>query len=60
MQILKLINRIVQRLLQLEKYGDENIYLNVNASGNNFLFLGDTYVGKGWKAYVDGNQTTNL
>ena len=43
--------------VQLEKYGDENIYLNVTASGNNFLFLGDTYVGKGWKAYVDGNKT---
>ena len=43
--------------VQIEKYGDENIYLNVNASGNNFLFLGDTYVGKGWKAYVDGNVT---
>jgi len=43
--------------VQIEKYADENIYLNVNASGNNFLFLGDTYVGKGWKAYVDGNET---
>lgn len=43
--------------VQIEKYGDENIYLNVNATGNNFLFLGDTYVGKGWKAYVDGNET---
>lgn len=43
--------------VQIEKYGDENIYLNVKASGNNFLFLGDTYVGKGWKAYVDGNET---
>ena len=42
--------------VQIEKYGDENIYLNVNATGNNFLFLGDTYVGKGWKAYVDGNE----
>ncbi len=44
--------------VQIEKYADENIYLNVNASGNNFLFLGDTYVGKGWKAYVDGDETT--
>ncbi len=44
--------------VKIEKYEDENIYLRVNASGNNFLFLGDTYVGKGWKAYVDGNQTT--
>ena len=43
--------------VQIEKYGDEDIYINVNASGNNFLFLGDTYVGKGWKAYVDGNAT---
>ena len=43
--------------VQIYKYSDENIYLNVNASGNNFLFLGDTYVGKGWKAYVDGNET---
>ena len=42
--------------VQIEKYGDENIYLNVNATGNNFLFLGDTYVGKGWKAYVGGNE----
>lgn len=43
--------------VQIEKYADENIFLNVNASGNNFLFLGDTYVGKGWKAYIDGNET---
>ena len=44
--------------VQIEKYADENIYLNVNASGNNFLFLGDTYLGKGWKAYIDGTETT--
>ena len=43
--------------VNIESYGDENIYLNVKASGNNFLFLGDTFVGKGWKAYVDGNET---
>lgn len=43
--------------VEIEKYGDENIYLNVKASGNNFLFLGDTYVGKGWKAFVNGNET---
>jgi len=42
---------------QIEKYQDENIYLNVNASGNNFLFLGDTYLGKGWKAYIDETET---
>lgn len=44
--------------VQIEKYGDENIYLKVKASGNNFLFLGDTYFPIGWKAYIDGNETT--
>ena len=34
----------------------KNIELNVNASGNNFLFVGNTFV-KGWKAFVDGNET---
>jgi len=43
--------------VEIEKYQDENIYLNIRASGNNFLFLGDTYVGKGWKAFVDDSQT---
>jgi uncharacterized membrane protein YfhO len=49
-------------------YKDELITLNVKASGNNFLFLGDTYMTKGiniagifkselWKAFVDGNKT---
>lgn len=43
--------------VNIERYIDENIYMNVKASGNNFLFLGDTYVGKGWKAYIDGSET---
>ena len=43
--------------VNIEKYADENIYLNVKASGNNFMFLGDTYVGKGWKAYIDEKET---
>lgn len=54
--------------VNIEKYDDENIYLKVNASGNNFLFLGDTYmsgeadykilkISTGWKAYIDGNET---
>ncbi|HQF41959.1 MAG TPA: YfhO family protein [Ignavibacteriaceae bacterium] len=54
--------------VEIEKYGDENIYLNVKASGNNFLFLGDTFISgeadyklfkipTGWKAYIDGNET---
>ena len=54
--------------VRIEKYDDENIELNVNATGNNFLFLGDTYMSgqadykifkipTGWKAFIDGNET---
>jgi len=54
--------------VKIENYGDENIFLNVKASGNNFLFLGDTFMSgeadyklfkipTGWKAYIDGNET---
>lgn len=42
----------------IEKYDDENIILNVKASGNNFLFLGDTYYPNGWSAKIDGIETT--
>ena len=53
-------------------YKDEKVSMNVNASGNNFLFLGNTYMTKGlniklgsfqlfssemWKAYIDGNKS---
>jgi uncharacterized membrane protein YfhO len=52
----------------ITSYNDENISANVKASGNNFLFFGDTYVtGKtdykifkldtGWKAFVDNEET---
>jgi uncharacterized membrane protein YfhO len=54
--------------VRIEKFEDEFIQLDVNASGNNFLFLGDTYmtgetdykilkVYTGWKAFVDGTET---
>ncbi len=38
-------------------YKDEHITVNAVASGNNFMFLGDTYYPPGWKAYVDGAET---
>ena len=53
-------------------YKDEKVSIDVNASGNNFLFLGNTYMTKGmnikigssqlfsselWKAYIDGNKS---
>ena len=54
--------------VKIEKFNDENIQLDVNASGNNFMFLGDTYISgeadykvfkmrTGWKAFIDGNET---
>jgi len=43
--------------VNIECYKDEIIILNVNASGNNFLFLGDTYFPNGWKALIDGSET---
>jgi len=41
----------------ITKYKDEKVELEVNASGNNFLFFGDTYLPTGWKAYIDGNES---
>lgn len=54
--------------VRIEKFDDELIQLDVNASGNNFLFIGDTYmtgetdykifkVHTGWKAFIDGVET---
>jgi hypothetical protein len=54
--------------VSIKRFDDELIELEVNASGNNFLFLGDTYmtgetdyklfkVLTGWKAFVDGAET---
>jgi uncharacterized membrane protein YfhO len=41
----------------ITEYKDETVALSVNASGNNFLFFGDTYLPTGWKAYIDGSKT---
>jgi uncharacterized membrane protein YfhO len=43
--------------IEITKYKDETISVSANASGNNFLFLGNTYIPTGWKAYIDGNKT---
>ncbi len=43
--------------VNISKYKDETVVLNVKATGNNFLFFGDTYLPTGWKAYIDGNKT---
>jgi uncharacterized membrane protein YfhO len=38
----------------LVKYEDNYILAEVKSTGNNFLFVGDTYYPFGWKAYLDG------
>lgn len=43
--------------VKITKYVFENIEMEVNASGNNLLFLGDTYYNIGWKALIDGKET---
>ena len=53
---------------KINKYADEKIELDVNASGNNFMFFGTTFfsgqadyklfkIPTGWKALVDGVET---
>ena len=54
--------------VNITDFKDEHVTMNVKATGNNFLFFGDTYmygetdyklfkVHTGWKAFVDGNET---
>jgi hypothetical protein len=49
------------------KYSDEHLLLDVNASGNNFMFFGSTFfsgeadyklfkIPTGWRAYVDNKE----
>ena len=38
-------------------YGLQNLAIKVRASGNNLLFLSESWYPKGWKAYVDGHET---
>lgn len=41
----------------VKDYKDEKITIEANATGNNFLFLSDTYFPKGWTATIDGTET---
>ena len=43
--------------VNIASFEDERIEIDVNASGSNFLFLGDTYFPKGWSASIEGNET---
>jgi hypothetical protein len=44
--------------INITEYKDETVALNADASGNNFLFFGDTFLPTGWKATIDDNKTT--
>jgi len=37
-------------------YGIQDFEIRATATGNNLLFLSETYYPKGWKAYLDGNE----
>ena len=37
-------------------YGLQDLIVNVTATGNNLLFLSESYYPNGWKAYLDGNE----
>jgi hypothetical protein len=38
-------------------FGIQDIALKVKATGNNLLFLSESWYPEGWKAYIDGNET---
>ncbi|MGQ9643696.1 MAG: YfhO family protein, partial [Ignavibacterium sp.] len=42
--------------IKITKYDEALIEAEINAPGNNFVFIGNTYL-PGWKAFVDENKT---
>lgn len=40
------------------RFGIQDIELSVTATGNNLLFLSETWYPEGWKAYIDGKETS--
>ena len=38
-------------------YGIQDIEVHATATGNNLLFLSETYYPKGWKGFIDGKET---
>jgi len=37
-------------------YGLQDLEMNVTATGNNLLFLSESYYPNGWRAFLDGNE----
>jgi len=42
---------------EIVKHGIHNIEIDVTTTGNNLLFLSETYYPVGWKAFIDGKET---
>ncbi len=57
-EVLKIDKPDSTAFVKIVSYKDEQIMIEAKASGNNFLFLGDTYYPNGWKALIDGKETT--
>lgn len=45
---------------QIVKHGIHSIEIKTTTSGNNLLFVSETYYPVGWKAYIDGKETPIL
>ncbi len=43
--------------VKVTKQQNEYIKIDVDASGNNFLFISEIYYPAGWKAFIDGKET---
>jgi uncharacterized membrane protein YfhO len=56
-EVLKIDKPDPTTFVKIMSYKDEQIMIDAKASGNNFLFLGDTYYPNGWKASIDGKET---
>ena len=56
-EVLKIDKPDPSAFVKIVSYKDEHIIIDAKASGNNFLFLGDTYYPNGWKASIDGKET---
>ncbi|MBD3409357.1 MAG: YfhO family protein [Ignavibacteriales bacterium] len=46
--------------VEILSYKDERIEMKARASGTHLLFVGDTYLPYGWRAYIDGEETDIL
>ncbi len=43
--------------VSFNRFGMQELEMSVAATGNNLLFLSETWYPKGWKAYLDGAET---